>query len=79
MYKAYHIKDIIKKNNLCINKRFGQNFLIDKKVRDAITMFCGIEKDDIILEIGPGLGALTEDIMPLCSKLIAVEKDRGLS
>ncbi|MFH1479376.1 MAG: 16S rRNA (adenine(1518)-N(6)/adenine(1519)-N(6))-dimethyltransferase RsmA, partial [Candidatus Omnitrophota bacterium] len=46
---------------------------------DAITMFCGIEKDDIILEIGPGLGALTEDIMPLCSKLIAVEKDRGLS
>lgn len=79
MYKAYQIKEIIKKNNLCINKRFGQNFLIDKKVRDAITMFCNIRKDDIILEIGPGLGALTEDIMPLCSRLVAVEKDRGLS
>lgn len=79
MFSPPQIKKIIKENNLHILKRLGQNFLIDKNIRDKIVAICGIKKEDIVLEIGPGLGALTESILPLSKRLIAVEKDKGLS
>ncbi len=78
MYNPHQIKELISKNNLCINKRFGQNFLIDKGKRDRMISLCGMRSTDLVLEIGPGLGALTESILPGCSRLIAIEKDRGL-
>jgi len=73
------IKEIISNNSLCINKRLGQNFLIDKHMRDRIIDLCNISKDDAVIEIGPGLGALTESIQPLAGRFIAIEKDRGLA
>lgn len=79
MFSAYQIREIIKKNNLQIHKRLGQNFLIDRNVRDKIIAACAIKKEDLVLEIGPGLGALTESILPLSKRLIAIEKDKGLS
>jgi len=79
MFSSRQIKEIIKDNNFRINKSFGQNFLIDKNIRDKMVALCRIEKDDTVLEIGPGLGALTEAILPLSKRLIAVEKDKGLS
>ncbi|NQT95995.1 MAG: 16S rRNA (adenine(1518)-N(6)/adenine(1519)-N(6))-dimethyltransferase RsmA [Candidatus Omnitrophica bacterium] len=79
MLNVAQIKNIISENNLCINKRLGQNFLIDKIKRDKIIQACDIKKDDAILEIGPGLGALTEFLISLCKKLVGVEKDRGLN
>ena len=79
MLNPRQIKEIIKDNNLHIKKNFGQNFLIDKNIRDKFLKFCDIKKEDIILEIGPGLGALTEAILPLCKQLIVIEKDKGLS
>ncbi len=79
MLTPSQIKEIIREENLRINKRWGQNFLIDKAKRDRLVSLCDIRKDDIILEIGPGMGALTESILPLCKRLIAVERDRGFA
>ena len=78
MYNPRQIKELINKNSLCVNKRFWQKFLIDKGKRDRMISLCDINSTDLVLEIGPGLGALTESILPRCSRLIAIEKDRGL-
>jgi 16S rRNA (adenine1518-N6/adenine1519-N6)-dimethyltransferase len=79
LLKAAEIKNVLKENSLSVNKAMGQNFLILQSKRDHIIGLCGIKRNETILEIGPGLGALTERIQPLCGNLIAVEKDRGLS
>lgn len=79
MFSTRQIREIIRENNLRIHKYLGQNFLIDKNIRDRIVAACGLKREDVVLEIGPGLGALTEGILALCKRLIAVEKDRGLS
>lgn len=79
MLNSAEIKKIFHDKRLFINKRLGQNFLIDKNKRDAIIGLCDIKETDFILEIGPGLGALTEAIQPACRQLIAIEKDRGLA
>ena len=79
MFNSPQIKELIAKNNLCINKRFGQNFLIDQGKRDKMISLCNLKGGDRVLEIGPGLGALTESILSKCASLIAVEKDRGLA
>ncbi|NQT89777.1 MAG: 16S rRNA (adenine(1518)-N(6)/adenine(1519)-N(6))-dimethyltransferase RsmA [Candidatus Omnitrophica bacterium] len=79
MFTTSRIKEIMRDNNISIRKSFGQNFLIDEKKRDHIVSCCGIETDDIVLEIGPGLGALTENLLAQCERLIAVEKDKALS
>ena len=79
MYTPSQIKSIIEENHLAIRKDLGQNFLIDKKVRDRIIDVCDIREDDTVREIGPGLGALTESILPLCKDLTVVEKDKGLA
>ena len=56
-------------------KALGQNFLIDKNVRDNIIKHLNISEDDIVVEIGPGFGMMTFEIARICSKVIAVEKD----
>lgn len=58
--------------------RLGQNFLKDQTVIDKIVEAAGLSKDDQVLEIGPGLGVLTEAIAPHAGKLVAVELDRAL-
>lgn len=60
-------------------KHFGQNFLINKGIVEKIIKESNLSKDDIILEVGPGLGVLTFDIAQKVKKLIAVEKDRKLA
>lgn len=56
----------------------GQNFLIDGNIRDLIIKSAEIRPDDIVLEIGPGLGALTEGLVGCCRRMHAVEKDAKL-
>ena len=79
MLNTRQIKDIIKANDLFINKKLGQNFFIDKYKRDKLIDYCQIEKTDTVLEIGPGLGAITEAILPKANRLICIEKDKGFS
>ena len=59
-------------------KRFGQNFLIDESVIDAIIDSCDIDKSDTVLEIGPGTGALTKRLAQKAAKVVAVEIDTSL-
>ena len=70
--------EIIKKYDFVFQKRFGQNFLIDTHVLDKIIRAAGITKDDMVLEIGPGIGTMTQYLAEAAGKVIAVEIDRNL-
>lgn len=59
-------------------KSLGQNFLIDSRVQQKIVQACQLQGQDVVVEIGPGQGAITSQMLPLVQKLIAVEKDREL-
>ena len=60
-------------------KRFGQNFLVDTGVIQRIATAIGLTENDVVLEIGPGRGALTEYLVHACKELIAIELDRDLA
>ncbi len=72
------VKEILKEKSFRPSKKFGQNFLIDEKTTDKIIEFSQITKEDIVIEIGPGLGVLTSKLAQFSKKLIAVEKDKKL-
>ena len=59
-------------------KKLGQNFLINKFTINKISEIINISEDDLILEVGPGQGALTEDIIKKTKNYIGVEKDSNL-
>ena len=59
-------------------KHLGQNFLINEHTIDRIILNCGFQKDDVVLEIGPGLGALTKRLAGKVKKVYAIETDREL-
>lgn len=59
-------------------KRFGQNFLRDRSVVDRILLAADLQPEDQVLEIGPGLGALTDRMLPLVKRLHVMEVDRDL-
>lgn len=78
MLKLSEVKTILREYNIRPSKRFGQNFLIDQNIKNKITDSIQLKREDVILEIGPGLGALTEDLNKKARRLIAVEKDKRL-
>ncbi len=69
---------ILQKYNFSIRKKFGQNFLIDMHVLDKIIDAADISEDDLVLEIGPGLGAMTQRLCEKARLVYAVEIDRML-
>jgi len=79
MYSANEIKQILTKYNIRPLPQLGQHFLIDKRVKDLFFKFASINKDDIIIEVGPGLGALTFEIAKKAGKIFAIEKDKKLA
>lgn len=68
-------KFILKKYNITANKRYGQNFLINDNVIQEISEVAEIEKTDLVIEIGPGLGTLTSKLLEKAGKVIAIELD----
>lgn len=68
-----------KENAFIAKKRFGQNFLVDPNIQNKIVSSCDLNENDIVLEIGPGQGALTEKIARKVKSVIAVEKDKTLA
>ena len=70
--------EVIKKYGFCFQKKFGQNFLIDGHVLDKIIAGAGVTKDDMVLEIGPGIGTMTQYLAEAAGKVVAVEIDRNL-
>ena len=71
--------EILRKLKKFPNKRFGQNFLVDEKVLKDIIKTAALSKDDTVVEIGPGLGVLTEQLSKSAGRVIAVEADRELA
>lgn len=72
------VKEVIKKHDIVFKKRFGQNFLIDNHVLNKIISASSIDKNDIVIEIGPGIGSLTEELLEKAHKVIAIEIDKTL-
>ena len=69
---------ILNKYNFVFQKRFGQNFLIDQHVMDKIISAAGITRNDTVLEIGPGIGSMTQYLCENARQVIAVEIDKVL-
>ncbi len=72
------IQNLLKKYQVRPSKRLGQNFLIDKTVITKLTGAVNLKPKDIILEIGPGIGNLTQELAKKVKKVIAVEKDQKM-
>ena len=69
---------VLQKNNFSFQKKFGQNFLIDTHVLDKIIRSAEITKDDFVLEIGPGIGTMTQYLACAAREVVAVEIDKAL-
>ncbi len=76
MLTIKELKDVFSRYNFAPLKRLGENYLIDGNIKDKIISSMDILKDDTILEIGPGLGALTMDLALSGADMVAVEKDK---
>ena len=71
-------KYLMKKYNIKADKRLGQNFLIDDNVINEIIKGADIEENDLVIEIGPGLGTLTSILLKKAKKVICIELDNRM-
>ena len=71
-------KFILKKYGITANKSLGQNFLINDEVVENIVDKAEITKEDLVIEIGPGLGTLTKELLEKAGKVIAIELDKRM-
>ena len=69
---------ILKENNLIAKKGYGQNFLINYDTIKKITSGLNIKGETLVIEIGPGLGALTQELLNISNKVIAIEIDKNM-
>ncbi len=72
---AKTVKNILEENNLSPKKSLGQNFLIDKEALEKVVKAADLSKKDIVVEVGSGLGSLTNLLSTSAKKVIAIEKD----
>ena len=70
--------EVLQKYNFAFQKRFGQNFLIDTHVLEKIIEASQITRDDFVLEIGPGIGTMTQYLAEAAREVVAVEIDKTL-
>lgn len=70
--------EVLQKYEFAFQKRFGQNFLIDTHVLEKIIAAADITKEDMVLEIGPGIGTMTQYLSQAAREVVAVEIDRTL-
>ena len=75
---AYKTKKIVEKYGFSFKKNFGQNFLVDERVLGKIVSSAEISKDDVVIEVGPGRGTLTQALAKEAYKVVAVEIDTTL-
>jgi len=79
-YISTHSKtlEIIKKHNFIVKKGYGQNFLVDQHVINKIIAGSNVSDTDLVIEIGPGIGGLTERLAAVSKHLVAIEIDKAL-
>jgi 16S rRNA (adenine1518-N6/adenine1519-N6)-dimethyltransferase len=73
--KINELKDLLTRNNLLVKKKFGQNFLINDAILDKIVATANITKNTNVIEIGPGLGFLTEKMVQCANQVLSYEID----
>ena len=73
-----HTIAVLQKYNFHFQKKFGQNFLIDTHVLERIIAEAGVTKDDFVVEIGPGIGTMTQYLCEAAGAVAAVEIDKNL-
>lgn len=78
LYAPSTIKDIKERYGFKLSKSLGQNFLTDKNIIDRIIESAEIGPDDLVIEIGPGIGVITREVAETARKVIAVEIDKNL-
>ena len=79
MLSKKDIQKIFKRDDLRILKSLGQNFLINEDVLKRIIRAGDLKENDVVIEIGPGLGVLTVALAEKCAKVVAIEKDRRMA
>jgi len=72
------VLDFTRRTGRYPNKKLGQNFLIDANIMPKIAKIADLTDDDSVLEVGPGLGFLTQELLPRAKKVVAVEIDTSL-
>nr|WP_236908021.1 16S rRNA (adenine(1518)-N(6)/adenine(1519)-N(6))-dimethyltransferase RsmA [Clostridium sp. Cult3] len=78
LYSPKYVKKILNRYGFEFSKSLGQNFLIDGNIVRKISQVGEITEEDYVLEIGPGIGTLTEELALKAKKVVAVEIDKGL-
>lgn len=71
-------KYFLERYQLYPKKRLGQNFLIDKNILNKIADSCNLDKHDLVVEIGPGMGALTEQLASRCGSVLSIDIDTSM-
>lgn len=77
--QPYQAHRLLRSAGLKPKKSLGQNFLTDNNIRDSILSAARLSKDDVVIEVGPGLGVLTEELAKKAGRVVAVELDDSLS
>src|SRR3989344_7771915 len=72
------VKNLLQSLRIRPSKGLGQNFLVNKVAVKTVVEAAGLQPDDTVLEIGPGLGVLTQELAKKAKKVIAIEKDRNM-
>ena len=78
LYAPSTIQEIRERHNFQLSKSLGQNFITDRNVIERIVEGAGVGADDLVIEIGPGIGVLTAEAAEAAAKVVAVEIDRKL-
>lgn len=76
--RALHIPSLLRRFNLRPKKSLGQNFLVDESALEKVAAAAELSPDDVVLEIGPGLGSLTRHLAEAAARVVAVELDQNL-
>src|SRR5574344_175067 len=77
-YSPKKIKDLLEKNGFNFKKKFGQNFIIDENIINNIVDKSEIDKDTLVIEIGPGAGSLTSKLVKKAKHVLCYEIDTTL-
>ncbi len=78
LYKPSVMREVLGRHGFHFSKSLGQNFLIDGSVLDRIAEGAELSEEDVVLEVGPGIGVLTQVLCERAGRVVAVEIDRGL-
>ena len=73
------VRSLLTSRGVSPNRTLGQNFLIDRNILNLLLDAADLHADETVLEIGPGLGVVTQALATRVARVLAVEKDRGLS